>query len=195
MDPAQLAQVLNTTMASNRTEMETLLQSLNLSRSSTVREVTLPTLSTVDTLTFETWKGRVAETILNNGWADDDDKKKRAVRALKASLDGEMGQAASHLTTDNFNDPTAFLDALSALIITPAGAQMARAEFSESFQGAGETILSFSTRLRHQFRRAYPNGDVVRDERLKTRFLKGLSDSSRGCYPFSPAPHARGVEN
>ena len=171
---AQLQQLLATTLNSTNNTLSAALAGLRAGP----RESVLPTLSTTEALAFETWKSRANETIAINDWKADDTKKKRAVRMLKAALDGSMGVAAGHLSTEDYDDPDAFLKALEEIVVTPAGAMMAEAQFEGCRQRSDEETLAYSTRLRNCYRRAYPDGDFTQAMELKKRFFRGLADQS-----------------
>ena len=67
------------------------------------------------------------------------------------------------------------LDSYEEVFLHPASVELAQKEFEKSKRKTGEALLSFHTRLRFLFRRAYPGAPHETDKRLRDGFTDQLN--------------------
>ena len=159
------------------------------------KEVAVPKHSSLAPTEFRVWERQVKEVATLNRWLDDltaqevanltvDDqtartkRRKRGVLYLFAALEGDLAEATAHLSSGTYDDIEEALTALSGLVITPAGAQIAEEEFRAARQDAGESLLKFAAKVRTKFHAAYPGEECDKNRDAKRQFIVNLQ--SRG---------------
>lgn len=156
------------------------------------REQSLPKCGSLDPTEFRTWKGQITQLIVLNQWeapspddaadvqAADLERCRRGIVATRAVLEGDLAATSEHLDLDAYDTVEGYLDALTLLVITPAGQQLAEEEFKAVRQAAGESILRFAARVRSKYRKAFPDEDHETARMAKRQLLAGLASRGLG---------------
>ena len=149
--------------------------------------VKIPVLSSVDSSEFKIFRQNFELVAQLNGW-----DAKRSKVACKASLTGE---AALLLHDIDIGADTRtleqFLNLYENRLIAPAASAAAEVEFDHAKQLPAENVLTFHSRCRRLFLRAYPNTlpDALNGSRsLIRKFISGLMSVETQRYVYRQSP-------
>ena len=172
-----------TFLASFKTEMQGIRGVDNTKPTS----VKTPVLSSVDSSEFKIFRQNFELVAELNGW-----NPKRSKVACKASLTGE---AALLLHDIDIGTDTRtlkqFLDLYENRLIAPAASAAAEVEFDHAKQLPAENVLTFHSRCRRLFLRAYPNtlpDELNASQSLIRKFISGLISVETQRYVYRQSP-------
>lgn len=137
---------------------------------------------------YTVWVDQVRHIVILNQWdktagaqADQAEKdaakarRRRGIIATRAALEGELAITSAHLVTASYDTVEEYLKALSELVTTPAGQQLAEEQFRTLRQSPEESVLQFAARVRSKFREAYPGVDHENSRDHKRQLITGLN--------------------
>jgi hypothetical protein len=90
-------------------------------------------------------------------------------------LEGDLAVTSAHLDTATYNTVADYLTALSELITTPAGQQLAEEQFRALRQSPDESVLQYAAKVRSKFREAYPAENHETSRENKRQLITGLA--------------------
>ena len=140
----------------------------NESRSS-LKEHESAKLSDTNPENWLTFKDNFLTTAALNEW-----KGERAKLKLKAAMRDEAAKAVQHIRFPPSWTLQQALAAYEEVFVHPAGVELAQAELEKARKKSDETLLTFHTRLRYLFLRAYPNENPETSKKLKDLFATQL---------------------
>ena len=116
-----------------------------------------------------TFKDNFLTTAALNEWKPD-----RAKLKLKAAMRDEAAKAVQHIRFPPSWNLSQALAAYEEVFVHPAGVELAQAELERAKKKGDETLLTFHTRLRYLFLRAYPLENPETSKKLKDLFATQL---------------------
>ena len=157
--------------------------------------VKTPILNSVDPSEFKIFRQNFELIAEMNNW-----NVKKAKIACKASLTGEAALLLHDIDigADTLTLPQ-FLTLYENRLIAPAASAAAEVEFDHAKQLPAENVLTFHTRCRRLFMRAYPNtlpDELNASRSLIRKFISGLLsvETQRYVYRQSPTTFAQALE-
>ena len=177
----QLFQNLNTNFA-------TLVNTTKEARGASSK---IPSLSSTDPTEFKIFRENFQLIAAANEWGV-----QRSKQICKAALNGEAALILHDIDLgahegDHVLTLEGLLDAYENRIIAPAASAAAEIEFEACRQLPSENILTFHTRARRLFLRAFPNttaADLDNSRTLIHKFISGLSSAETQRYVFRSNP-------
>jgi len=134
--------------------------------------VKVPILDSREPRDWRNWRFTLERACVANGFSGD-----RSITEAIACMTGPAKSIITHLPTANktFKE---YLDAIEAVILSPAASTLARAKFHASVQSAEESIIDWHVRLKDKFIDGYPTEaeDCNTKKDLISRFCNKLKD-------------------
>ena len=140
--------------------------------------------SSGDGVAWVAWRDNFEYAVTINGWNN-----QRARREIASSMEGTAKQFVSSVPTHDGLVPggqdaapyAGLLDAYEAVFLPPAATAAAQNDLHAAQQSPEESVLAWHGRIRHIYRRAYPQAQqaaIDTSAALKHNFIRGLRDDS-----------------
>ena len=143
-----------------------------------------------DSVEWATWRQHIGDVIAINAWQCE-----RAKLEIRAAMKGTAARSVAEIPLGNnvapgLVTPENLLNLYEAKFMPAAAGQLAQVEFSSAAQAPSDTVLTWHTRLRESFVRAFPldAANAENNQHLIGRFAQGLLDQGTSRYVLIQQP-------